>query len=407
MANWFTNIFNSEKRSADTGIRTTFLGIPTATTVTEETAMKIGAVYGCVRVLSESIAKLPFHVYEQSENTKTLAVDHPVYNLIHSEPNQEMTAFAFWQSIMTIALLYGNGYARIIRGAGERPEGLKLYKQGTVTLALVQDQLFATTPDGVIPYYDIFHLRGLGTEIIGLSPIRYAAESLGTTLNAQTFGRKFFENGAHVGGVLEHPGKLSDAAYTNLKNSWESTTTGLDNVGKPKILEEGMKWTKIAMAPEEAQFLQTREFGIADICRVFGVPPHKIADLTHATFSNIEHLNIEFSQDGVLPWAIRIEQEANRKLFRDAEKGKLYTKFNLNALLRADSAARATFYKEMFGIGVFSQNDIRELEEQNPIAGGERYYVQGNNMVPIDRIDDVLTAKTAQKTTNTNGNEGQ
>jgi HK97 family phage portal protein len=316
-----------------------------------------------------------------------------------------MTAFAFWQSLMSIALLYGNAYARIIRGTGSRPASLQLYPAGSVSLHTYKNDLYATTPDGVLPYYELFHLRGLGHGVEGKSPIRQAAENMGISLNAQTFANKFFENGANVGGVLKHPAKLSDTAFNHLRDSWAERHSGVNNAHKPAILEEGMDYARIGIPPNEAQMLETRLFGITDICRIYGVPPHKIAELSKATFSNIEQQNIEFLTDSLLPWLIRIEQECNRKLFRAAEKGRFYCKFNVNALMRGDSAARATFYKELFSIGVFSQNDIRELEEQNPIEGGDRYYVQGNNMVPIDKIDALLAAQTGPEAPKKEENE--
>lgn len=418
MSNWFADTWNKitntgEKRAASVSAENyspaleRIFGLNIGgTTVNENTAMRISAVYGCVRVLSEGIAKLPFQVFEQTDSGKKLATSHPAYNLIRNEPNRYMTAFSFWQSIMAITLLWGNGYARIIRGTGQRPTSLKLYAPGTVDLIESDGVLFAQTEDGLIPDYDIFHLRGLGTGIIGKSPIRQQAENLGISLNAQTFANKFFENGANVSGVLKHPGKLSDSAYKNLRDSWAERYSGTSNSHRPAILEEGMDFTKISIPPNEAQMLETRLFGVAEICRLYGVPPHKVAELSKATFSNIEHLNIEWMQDGMLPWFARIEQEANRKLFRENEKGRFYTKFNANAILRGDSAARATYYKEMFNIGVLNQNEIRELEEQNPIEGGDRYYIQGNNMIPIDRVDDIVNAQTAPKTQNTQGNEG-
>lgn len=413
MANWFRGLFKSEKRSASVGIETyspelaRIFGLnPNGTTVTEETAMRLSAVYACTKVISESIGKLPLHVYETTDGKRQVAKAHPVHRLLYSDPNEYMTSFAFRQAITEIALRWGNGYARIIRGAGQRPNRFKLYEGGTCSIVESMGQLYVQTPtDGLVPYYDIFHLRGLGTGITGKSPIRYAAESMGITLNAQAFGKRFYENGAHVGGLLSTDGKLSDKAKEQLKSSWQFKHGGVDNVASTAILEEGLKYTRVGIPPEEAQFLETRQFGTTDICRWFGVTPHKIFDLSKATFSNIEQQNIEFVQDCLMPWCVRFEQEADRKLFRENEKVNHYTKFSLNGLMRGDSAARAVFYKEMFGIGVFSQNMILDLEDMNPIEGGDKHYVQGNNMVPIDRIDDVLTAKMTGKTTKTQENE--
>src|SRR5690606_2382759 len=202
------------------------------TTVTPESAMNLSAVYGCVKVISESVGKLPLHVYESTDGKRQIAKSHPVHRLLYSEPNEYMTSFAFRQAITEIALRWGNGYARIIRGTLNRPAKFKLYAGGTCSILETKDELLVQTPDGLIPYYDIFHLRGLGTGIEGKSPIRYAAESLGITLSAQTFGRKFFENGAHLSGVLKYPGQLKDDAYTQLKQRWKAANSGTSNAGE-------------------------------------------------------------------------------------------------------------------------------------------------------------------------------
>lgn len=414
MGNWFTRVLGLEKRSASVGTETyspqleRIFGLDfNGTNVNAKTSLRLSAVYRCVGLLSESVAKLPLHVFETTNGRRQVANNHPVHKLLYAEPNEHMTSFAFRQAIMEITLLHGNGYARIIRGAGQRPAKFKLYPGGTCSLVESNDQLLVQTPDGLIPYYDIFHLRGLGAGLEGVSPIRYAAESMGITLSAQTFGRKFFENGAHLSGVLKYPGQLKDDAYDQLKKRWKAANSGTQNAGETAILEHGMDYQRIGIPPNEAQFIETRKFGTREICQWFGVQPHKVFDLENATFSNIEQQNIEWVVDGLMPWLVRFEQESYRKLFRENEKATHYAKFNTNALMRGDSAARAVFYKEMFQIGVFTQNMILELEDMNPFEGGERRYVQGNNMVPIDRIDDVLTAKMAQKTTKTNENEGE
>lgn len=379
---------------------------PDGTVINENTAMRIGAVYGCVRVLSESVAKLPYGVYKNDGNGgKKSASSHPVHRLIYSEPNEFMTSFAFRQAMMDIALRWGNAFARIERDGMARPVRLRIFEAGTVSLQLFEGALYAVTPEGTIPYYDIFHLRGLGVGIEGNSPIRQAATNMGISLSSQAYGKAFFDNGANVGTVLEHPGRLGDTAYNNLQKSFTEKHAGVANAHKPMILEEGMKLQRMGIPPNEAQFLETRKFGVADIARIYGVPLYKLAELDGSIKANVEQQSIEFVTDALLPWLVRWEQEANRKLFRESEKGKYYTKFNVNGLLRGDSTARATFYKEMFSIGVFSQNDIRELEEQNPIEGGDRYYVQGNNMVPIDKIDAVIDAQINKKQPNSTQNE--
>jgi HK97 family phage portal protein len=258
-----------------------------------------------------------------------------------------------------------------------------------------------------VPAYDMLHMHGLGFDgLIGRSPIRMQAENLGINLGAQRFGKKFFDNGAHVGGAISTPNKLSDGARKHVIDSWKFKHGGVDNVGSTALLEEGLRYERIGIPPEEAQFLQTRQYGRSEVAGFYRVPPHMIADLEHATFSNIEHQDLSYVKHSLVPWLVGIEQEYDRKLFRDNEKDNTWTKHNLNALLRGDTAARGNFYEKLHKLGALSSNEIRELEEMNGYQGGERYYVQANNMVPVDKIDEFLMAKqpAAPTTKNSNGN---
>ena len=357
--------------------------------ISEETALSLSAVYACVRVIAEAVASLPWHVYESTDIGKQIAAKHPLNKLLRSEPNPLYTSFVFRETLITHVLLWGNAYAKIVRVNGI-PTRFDILNPINVTPTLKDGALIYKTPQGNIAPNDIIHIPGLGFDgITGKSPIRLAAENIGVGLNSQRFGSKFFENGAHLGGVLEHPGVLKADAHTRLRDSWDNKYKGVNNSNKVAILEEGMKYTRIGIPPEEAQFIETRKFSITEVARIYKVPPHMIQDLERATFSNIEHQDLGFVKHTMVPWCVRIEQEFNRKVFSEPEKEKYFNKFNLNGMLRGDSAARATFYKDMFNIGVFSHNDILELEDMNKVKDGDQRFVP-LNMIPVDKVGQVI-----------------
>ena len=339
--------------------------------VNEKTALQTTAVYACVRILAETIASLPLHTYRYSPSGKEKAENHPLYYLLHSEPNPEMTSFVFRETLMGHLLLWGNAYAQIIRNG--RGAVIALYP-------LLPNKMLVNRTDQGILYYqyekdgqtnflknrDVLHIPGLGFDgLIGYSPIAMAKNAIGMAIATEEYGAKLFANGANPGGVLEHPGVVKDPA--RVRDSWNAVYQGSSNAHRVAVLEEGMKFQSIGIPPEQAQFLETRKFQIEEICRIFRVPPHLVASLDRATFSNIEHQSISFIDNTIIPWVSRIEQSMQRALFSEAEKRTLFVKFNLNGRLRGDAAARAAFYQTMRQNGVMSANEIRELEEMNLI----------------------------------------
>ena len=353
--------------------------------VNEKTALQTTAVYACVRILAETIASLPLHTYRYSPSGKEKAETHPLYYLLHSEPNPEMTSFVFRETLMGHLLLWGNAYAQIIRNG--RGTVIALYP-------LLPNKMLVNQTDQGILYYqyekdgqtyflanrDVLHIPGLGFDgLIGYSPIAMAKNAIGMAIATEEYGATFFANGANPGGVLEHPGVVKDPA--RVRDSWNAVYQGSSNAHRVAVLEEGMKFQSIGIPPEQAQFLETRKFQIEEICRIFRVPPHLVASLDRATFSNIEHQSISFIDNTIIPWVSRIEQSMQRALFSETEKRTFFVKFNLNGRLRGDAAARAAFYQTMRQNGIMSANDIRELEEMNQIPeelGGNKLLVNGN-----------------------------
>ena len=376
-----------------------FLGGSTSgKAVTERSAMQMTAVYSCVRILAEAIAGLPLHLYRYTpDGSKVKAVDHPLYLLLHDEPNPEMSSFVFRETLMTHLLLWGNAYAQIIHnGKGEvvalyplMPNRMSVdrdkHGQLYYTYTCASDEAKTMTGTTVLlPPSDVLHIPGLGFDgLVGYSPIAMAKNAIGLAIATEEYGAKFFANGAAPSGVLEHPGTIKDPS--RVREAWMSQFGGSANSGKVAVLEEGMKYTPISISPEQAQFLETRKFQINEIARIFRIPPHMVGDLEKSSFSNIEQQSLEFVKYTLDPWVIRWEQSIQRALLRPEEKKRYFAKFNVEGLLRGDYQSRMNGYAVARQNGWMSANDIRELENLDRIpaeAGGDLYLVNGN-MLPM------------------------
>lgn len=373
--------------------------------VTERSAMQITAVYSCVRILSEAVASLPLQFYKYTnDGGKEKAVKHPLYFLLHDEPNPEMTSFVFRETLMTHLLLWGNAYAQIIRnGKGEvvalyplMPDRMRVdrdekgYIYYEYTVYGDDDVAGRTGTDKAgrierLSPHDVFHIPGLGFDgLVGYSPIAMTKNAIGLAIATEEFGSKFFENGAQPSGVLEHPGILKDPE--KVRDAWQAAYGGSANAHKVAVLEEGMKYAPISINPQDAQFLETRKFQIDEIARIFRVPPHMIGDLEKSSFNNIEQQSLEFVKYTLDPWLVRWEQSMSRALLDSRqEKAEYFFKFNVDGLMRGDYKSRQEGYAIARQNGWMSANDIRNLEQLDMISaeeGGDLYLVNGN-MVPI------------------------
>jgi len=362
--------------------------------VNEHTAMQMTAVYSCVRILSETLAGLPLHVYRYNDSGgKEKYLKHPLYKLLHDEPNPEMTSFAFRETLMSHLLLWGNAYAQIIRNA--RGEVIALYPLMPNKMTVDRDSkgrlfyLYSRTSDDAptlgedsqvyLSPSEVLHIPGLGFDgLIGYSPIAMAKNAVGLAIATEEYGAKFFANGAAPGGVLEHPGTIKDPQ--KVKESWNAAYQGSQNAHRVAVLEEGMKYQPIGISPEQAQFLETRKFQINEIARIFRVPPHMLADLEKSSFSNIEQQSLEFVKYTLDPWVVRWEQSMCRALLMESEKPIVFIKFNVDGLLRGDYVSRMSGYATARQNGWMSANDIRELENLDRIPaefGGDLYLING------------------------------
>ena len=396
--NIFQGIFKARDKPKDAlgGSRYSFFFGSTSAgkPVNEHTAMQMTAVYSCVRILSETLAGLPLHVYRYNgSGGKEKNLKHPLYKLLHDEPNPEMTSFAFRETLMSHLLLWGNAYAQIIRNA--RGEVIALYPLMPNKMTVDRDSsgrlfyLYQRSAE-VAPSLgkenqvylapsDVLHIPGLGFDgLVGYSPIAMAKNAVGLAIATEEFGAKFFANGAAPCGVLEHPGTIKDPQ--KVKESWNAAYQGSANAHRVAVLEEGMKYQPIGISPEQAQFLETRKFQINEIARIFRVPPHMLADLEKSSFSNIEQQSLEFVKYTLDPWVVRWEQSMCRALLMESEKPTVFIKFNVDGLLRGDYVSRMSGYATARQNGWMSANDIRELENLDripPELGGNLYLING------------------------------
>lgn len=411
----FSGLFRSRDKPTDStvGSRYAFYigGSSSGKVVTERSAMQMTAVYACVRILSEAIAGLPLHMYRyKDDGGKEKALDHPLYLLLHDEPNPEMSSFVFRETLMTHLLLWGNAYAQIIRnGKGEvvalyplMPNKMTVSRDETGQLyytyqksqeELPKDNTYTVT----LHPSDVLHIPGLGFDgLVGYSPIAMAKNAIGLAIATEEYGSKFFANGAAPSGVLEHPGTIKDPQ--RVKESWMSQFGGPANSNKIAVLEEGLKYTPISISPEQAQFLETRKFQINEIARIFRVPPHMVGDLEKSSFSNIEQQSLEFVKYTLDPWVVRWEQSIQRTLLTPEEKKTYFVKFNVEGLLRGDYQSRMSGYATARQNGWMSANDIRELENLDRIPaedGGDLYLVNGN-MLPLNKAGAFADTTTDQ-----------
>jgi HK97 family phage portal protein len=390
-------------------------GQPTMTgvKVSEQNALKYSPYFAGVRLISETIGQIPLDYFIRVQRLsgrrgKEKAVDDNLYWLLHSEPNPEMDAVSFKSALAGQAATWGNAYAEI-EWDMESGEVKALWPLDVSKMQQIyrdpetQELKYAyRTPDGitrVLPAWRIWHLAGFGYNgITGYNNIDLNRESLGLGKALEENAARFFGNGSRPGGVLTHPGKLSpESKKANIKH-WQEEYGGLSNIARIAILDEGITYKEIGIPPATAQQLESRTFQVQEVSRMLNVAPHKLMELSHATFSNIEHQDMEFMKYTMGIWFRRWEQVCNRKLILPDQRRKYFFEFNEDALLKADSASRAAFYKELSYLGVLSPNDIREKENMNPIEdeSGDWYSMQ-RNMIPMHMIEDVIKSETRQK----------
>jgi HK97 family phage portal protein len=365
-AAWLTGLFGTSK----TGVQ-----------VSEDNALTFSAVYAAVRIISETIASIPLNVYQADGETRVKAVGHPVQDLLAKAPNSVSSTFTFREAMASNLVLHGNAYAKIEMNAAGRPTALIPLNPMKVEVKVVDgEKVYVFDKKHTYLDYEILHFVGLSFNgLTGKSPLSMAREAVAIGLAAQEYGARFYSNGANAGGVITAPGRLNTEVVKRLRESWNRAQSGNSNSHSTAILEEGMKYEKIGLDPEAAQFLQSRKFQVNEIARIFRIPPSYLADLDNSsTKANVEQQAIQFVRDCITPYVRRMEVELNRKLFREDEPN-LYAYFTMEGLMRGDQKARYEAYAVARNWGWLSVNDIRDLENLNPVEGGD-IYLQPLNM---------------------------
>ena len=370
------NVINSVR---DSGTLFVFGNTNAGERVDEKSAMQISTVYACVRLLAESVAQLPLHLYKTIEPIgQEKAIDHPLYKILFRQPNPEMTSFSYWEVVMTHLLLWGNSYSQIIRDGKNNvlglypllPENVEIDRDNKGNLFYLYHGYTDEVPDKkngefLFKREEIFHIPGLSFNgLVGFSPIAMMKNTLGVNLAVEKYGSAFFKNGGQPSGVLEHPGVLKDPE--KIRNAWQDTYGGAANAHKVAVLEEGMHFKPISLPPEDSQFLSTREFGVEEICRIFRVPPHMVQDLKRSTYSNIEHQAIDFVVHTLDPWLVRIEKAIVKDVLLENERDEFFPKFNVDGLLRGDFQSRMAGYAAGINNGIIRINEARQKENLAP-----------------------------------------
>lgn len=386
---------NSLARVFDT--EPTFVG----RSVSETSALTTSVVWRCVSIISGATAKTPTRIYRRTWNGKQLAPDHYLHKLFCGSANPRMSSFRFFRLMQAWQLLWGNAYAEIeISGRGQilalwpmRPDRMRIMTAEDGSLLYIYQPMAQGMQPRVIDEAHMFHLRGLELDgAVGLSVIAHARQAIGLAMAAEEYGARFFGNNGRPGMVLEHPGQLSDKATANLLKSWNQLHQGLQGAHRVGVLEEGMKVHEVGIPPEDAQFLQTRQHQVVDVCRWYGVPPHKAAALERATNNNIEQQALEFVQDCMEDHFANWEAETIHTLLSQREAMTVFAEFDRAKLLKGDFKSRAEGLSILRQNGFINGDEGREDLGMNPIRAaqetdtpGMKYIVQ-LNMQELDQV---------------------
>jgi HK97 family phage portal protein len=357
--------------------------------VTVDTALQLATVWACIRLISETVATLPLIVYRRGEDgSRTVAQDLPLYSLLHDSPHADFTAVEFWEGVAASLCLWGNAYAeKIMRG------GRLSSLQPLRCELMVVDRNDAGErvyryhdPDGfrVLREDRVFHVRGFGhAGDVGLSPIAYARQSLGSAMAAEESAARLFAGGIQPGGILTSPGTLTPEQRTQLQSIMQQFV-GSSNANKMMIMEAGLSFSQVTMNQDDVQMLETRSFAVEEICRWFRVPPFMVGHTQKTTSwgTGLEQQQIGFLTFALRPYLSRIEQAVRRSLIPAAERSRVFAEFKVEGLLRGDSKARAAFYAIMVQNGIMTRNEVRGLENLPPKPGGDKLTVQSQN-VPL------------------------
>lgn len=365
--------------------------------VTVESSLGVPAVYACVQVISQDVAKLPLITYRRLKRGKERAIDWVGYRALHNRPNPEMTSYEWREFVTSHVASWGNSYSEIdwtnsgtVRGLWPlRPDRMRITRKNG---RLIYHYTLPNGQEKDLAAWRIHHIKGLGADgVMGWSPTRVGMQSVGLNIAAEEYGARWYVGGGQPRVIAVHPNRLSQTAQEKLQNAIEGSMSGLSNSHRVKVLEEGVQLHKVGVPAEEAQFLEAQEWGAHQVCRLYRMPPHKIGLLKNATFSNIEHQAIEYVTDTLQPWLVRHEQALSRDLLSETEQAELFFEYLIDGALRGDVKSRNESYAIGRQWGWLSANDIRERENLNPIEGGDSY------LVPLNMVASGQTAPAVGK----------
>lgn len=402
-ATWLSGSFRTTDSAAWERVRAQFgLGSYAGETVTDASALQVATAWACIRLLAETIATLPVGMYERTDaGGRKAATDHPLHVLIHDQPSADHTAVEFWEGAVTWLCLRGNAYAEILRGAGARVVALDLLPADAVEPKRRSDGalVYHHTADGKVREIaegNMLHIRGFGVGgDVGLSPVSYARQTLGLSLAQTRAASKIYGNGLRPHGVVEGETRLDKEQrrqFRELLNEYASREQAADAV-RVLLMPPGFKFSPMSLSPEDAQLLESQSFGVEEVCRWFRVPPSMIGHTEKQTSwgTGVEQQMIGFLTFSLRPYLVRIEQAIRRCLLSPVERGRYFAKFQLDGLMRADAAGRAALYGAFAQNGILTRNEIRALEDREPLPGGDALTAQVN-LVPLDRLGKQTTA---------------
>jgi HK97 family phage portal protein len=361
--------------------------------VNEEKALGIGSYYSCIKVIGETMAQMDLEVVEKVGKATRANTSHNNYWLLHAEPSPDYNRFEWVQAMLMWACSWGNGYSKIVRDRFANAIELKLLPEYEVTPKKTErgKLYYEWVHEGkteIIMSDDMIHLKNIGTNgIVGLSTAAVQRESLGNSLAKQQHEGAFYSNGAKASGILMTPGTMGAKEAKNVKESFAKENENAKNRFKTIVLEEGVKYQQLTIPQNDAQFLESKKFDRSEIAGWFRVPPHKIGDLEKANYSNIEAQDRAFAKDVAVPWAERFQQELNRKLFFENERGKFMTQFNLDDLIKGDIKTRYEVYNSAVQTGILKPTEPREAEGW-PMEGTESInkFFMNSTMLPVEKL---------------------
>lgn len=390
---WYQRIFSgSEQKAApvaynsinDVPMHALFGNESLPTSISDNSAMRLSAVYTCIKVLSETVSSLPICLYRQIGEGKELHTSNPLFDLVGKKPNEFQTAPEFMSYVMMSLLLRGNFYGYVNRTASGRI--IEILPLPFDAVSVMQDTDYnivykvthSDKSEFVYSQYEILHIKGMSMDgIVGMSPLQYNASVMNNAIAARDYAGSVFANDATPRGVLSTDGVLSDEAYDNIRQSWEASHGGIKNAHRIAILEQGLKFSPMQLTPADVQLLESRKYSRTEIASIFRVPPHMLADLERATFSNIEHQDLAFYKSTILPYLTNIEARLNCTLLNVNTQ---YFKFKVEDLLRTDLTTRVNAYKAMIETGIMSPNEARERLDMNPREDGDDFIIGSNNL---------------------------